>query len=138
MSFRPVALLALLFFACTNVNTARLPVARDARDVFVTSGDLHQPYESVGPVQATRKGALAFGFFDPAGTSLDEGLADLVLEARAMGAEGIINVHYEQTQYLPFTRVLFAILFFIPLPSEVTLTGEAVKLKRGAIPPGGI
>ena len=45
-----------------------------------------------------------------------------------MGGDGIINVRFEQTQYALPTRILFAILFFIPLPSESTITGEVVKL----------
>jgi hypothetical protein len=52
-----------------------------------------------------------------------------------MGGDGIMNVRFQQTQYILPTRILFAVLFFIPLPSEVTLSGEVVKLGPGAAPP---
>jgi hypothetical protein len=130
--------LLLPFFGCTVVSTARLPGGPQAQDVFVLSGDLHQPYDSLGPIQATRKGVLVFGFADPAGTDLESGMADLVEELHRMGADGAINVHYEQSQYLPATRALFAVLFFIPLPTHCTLSGEAVKLKGPARPVPGM
>jgi hypothetical protein len=126
-----LAFLVALLAACTVVNHA-LPSAQGQPGVFVTAGDTRQPYESLGPVQVTRKGVLLFGFADPAGTDLDAGMADLAEEARRMGADGVINVRFQQTQYLPATRVLFAILFIVPLPSECTLTGEAIKLRAVA------
>jgi hypothetical protein len=45
-------------------------------------------------------------------------------------------VRFQQTQYSLATRILFAVLFFVPLPSEATITGEVVKLDPGAQPPG--
>lgn len=44
-----------------------------------------------------------------------------------MGGDGAIHVRFHQTQYLPLTRVL---LFWFPLPTHVTVTGEVVKLRR--------
>ena len=130
-------LLSLGLVGCTTVNVAAVPSAQDSRYVFVTTSDLQEPYQSLGLVQATRKGVLLFGFADPAGTTLEEGLREaLIPEVRRMGGDGIMNVRFHQTQYALPTRVLFALLFFIPLPSQVTFTGEVVRLtSQGAPPP---
>jgi hypothetical protein len=121
---------------CTTVNVAAVPSAHDARDVFVTTSDVQEPYQSLGLVQVTRKGVLLFGFADPARTTLEEGLRETLLpEVRRMGGDGIMNVRFHQTQYALPTRVLFALLFFIPLPSQVTFTGEVVRLGPEGPPP---
>jgi hypothetical protein len=122
---------------CTTVDVARVPQASQGRDVFVSTGDLPGPYQSLGVVQATRRGVLLFGTVDPAGTDLQADLDEQLLpQVRMMGGDGIINVRFQQTQYNLATRILFAILFFVPLPSEATITGEVVKLQQGAQPPG--
>jgi hypothetical protein len=118
---------------CTMVNVARLPQSRAGRDVFVSTGDPEGPYTSLGLVQTTRKGVVLFGFLDPAGTDLESGFRESLLpQVRSLDGDGIINVRFQQTQYPLPTRILFAVLFFIPLPSQVTLTGEVVKLSPGA------
>ncbi len=53
-----------------------------------------------------------------------------------MGGDGIINVRFQQTQYMVATRILFSILFFIPLPSEANVMGEVVKFEPSAPAPG--
>jgi hypothetical protein len=116
-------------FGCTVVSTARLPGGPQARDVFVLSGDWREPYDSLGPIQATREGVLLFGFGDPAGTDLESGMADLVEELHRMGADGAINARFRQTQYLTAAKVFAAIFFIFPLPTGVTLTAEVVKLR---------
>jgi hypothetical protein len=122
---------------CTTVDVAVAPDVSRGRDVFVTTSDLKGPYKSLGVVQATRRGVLLFGFADPAGTDLQGDLDEQLLpQVRMMGGDGIINVRFQQTQYALATRILFAILFFAPLPSEATITGEVVKLEAGAQPPG--
>ncbi len=139
MGGRLAVLLALLgaLAGCTTVDVARMPKATRGPDVFVTTGDLPGPYRSLGVVQATRRGVLLFGFADPAGTDVQSSLDEQLLpQVRGMGGDGIINVHFQQTQYALPTRLLFALLFFIPLPSEATLTGEVVKLAPGAPTPG--
>jgi hypothetical protein len=118
---------------CTTVNVARLPANRTGRDVFVTTGDHEGPYTSLGVVQTTRRGLVLFGFVDPAGTDLESGFRESLLpQVRSLDGDGIINVRFQQTQYPLPTRILFALLFFVPLPSEVTLSGEVVKLGPGA------
>lgn len=128
--------LLLCLIGCTAVQTSTIPTGRYGRDVFITTGDIQQPYESLGAVQTTRRGVLAFGFADPAGTDIDSGFKDLVEEVRKMGGDGVINVHFHQTQYLLATKIVFAILFFIPLPSECSIAGEAVRLRRDNGGPG--
>ena len=128
---------ALVLGACTTVDMARAPSARGGRDVFVSTADVAGPYKSLGVVQATRRGVLLFGFADPAGTDLQANLDEQLLpQVRSMGGDGVINVRFQQTQYTLPTRILFAILFFIPLPNEATISGEVVKLESGAAPPG--
>lgn len=128
---------ALALGACTTVDMARAPSGQGRRDVFVSTSDVAGPYKSLGVVQATRRGVLLFGFADPAGTDLqgnvDEQLVPLV---HSMGGDGVINVRFQQTQYALATRILFAILFFIPLPNESHISGEVVKLEPGSTPPG--
>jgi hypothetical protein len=139
-SSRPL-LLAVLAAAslgggCTVVNTARLASDRSGQDVFVTAGDIPEPHDSLGLVQATRGGVLLFGFVDPVGTDIQAGLEQsLVPQIRQMGGDGAVRVRFHQTQYTPLTRVLFAFpFFFIPLPSQVTVTAEVVRLRRPAAP----
>jgi hypothetical protein len=129
-------LMLMALAGCTSVNVARVPSSGDTREVFVTTGDVKGPYQSLGLVQTTRRGVLLFGFADPAGTDLTNGLYEsLIPEVRRMGGDGIMNVRFQQTQYPLPTRILFAVLFLFPLPSEVTLSGEVVKLGPGAAPP---
>jgi hypothetical protein len=139
MGRRLVVLLGVIIAlgGCTSIDMARVPEASQGRGVFVTTSDLPGPYKSLGVVQATRRGVLLFGAVDPAGTDLQADLDEQLLpQVRMMGGDGIINARFQQTQYNVPTRVLFAILFFIPLPSEVTITGEVVKLDPSAQPPG--
>ncbi|WP_224370642.1 hypothetical protein [Hyalangium versicolor] len=118
---------------CTVINTASVPSDRSGQDVFVTAGDIPEPYESLGLVQATRSGVLLFGFADVVGTDLEAGFQEVLIpQIREMGGDGAINVRFRQTQYLPVQKVLGAIFFFVPLPSSVTVTAEVVKLRRGS------
>ncbi|WP_309889320.1 hypothetical protein [Archangium sp.] len=129
-------LMLMALTGCTAVNVVRAPSMGDMREVFVTTGDVKGPYQSLGVVQTTRRGVLLFGFADPAGTDMEAGMYEsLIPEVRRMGGDGIMNVRFQQTQYILPTRILFAVLFFLPLPSEVTLSGEVVKLGPGAAPP---
>jgi hypothetical protein len=117
---------------CTVVNTASVPSDRSGKDIFVTAGDIPEPYESLGLIQATRAGVLLFGFADVAGTDLQAGFRDVLIpQVRELGGDGAINVRFHQTQYLPTTKVLGAIFFIFPLPSQVVITAEVVRLKRG-------
>ncbi|HYO54875.1 hypothetical protein [Archangium sp.] len=86
-----------------------------------------EPYESLGMLQATRSGVLLFGFVDVMGTDLEAGFKEVLIpQVRQMGGDGAINVRFRQTQHLPAVKVVGAILFFIPLPSSVTMTAEVL------------
>ena len=127
--FLVLALVALT--GCTVVNTASVPSDRSGQDIFVTAGDIPEPYESLGLIQATRAGVLLFGFADVGGTDLQAGFRDVLIpQVRELGGDGAINVRFHQTQYLPATKVLGAIFFIFPLPSQVVITAEVVRLKR--------
>ena len=129
------ACVLVLAAGCTTVNRASLPSGDGSGgDIFVTTGDIKEPYRSLGLIQATRRAAVVFGFWDPGGTDLEDAMRDLVPEARAMGGDGVINVRFEQTQYTPLARVCGVIFFFVPLPAEVNITGEVVQLRNA--PPG--
>jgi hypothetical protein len=128
-------LLLALFLAaltgCTVINTASVPSERGGQDTFLTAGDIPEPYESLGMVQATRSGVLLFGYVDVVGTDIEAGLREVLIpQVREMGGDGAINVRFRQTQYLPVTKVLGAIFFIFPLPSSVTVTAEVVRLRR--------
>jgi hypothetical protein len=133
---RPYVLLLALLSACTTVDTVRVSGEPSERGLpFIRSGDLQQPYESRGLVQVTRRGVYLFGFADPAGTSLDPAVRELYAQVSRMGGDGIINVQWSMTQYPLPARILGALFFFIPLPAEVTVTGEVVSLRRDSPPP---
>lgn len=126
-----LALSLVALTGCTVVNTASVPSDRSGQDTFVTAGDIPEPYESLGMVQATRSGVLLFGFVDVVGTDIEAGLREVLIpQVREMGGDGAINVRFKQTQYLPVSKALGAIFFIFPLPSSVTVTAEVVKLKR--------
>ncbi|MFL5343282.1 MAG: hypothetical protein ACJ8AT_00710 [Hyalangium sp.] len=127
-----LALSLVALTGCTVINTAAVPSDRSGSEVFLTAGDIPEPYESLGMVQATRSGVLLFGFIDVVGTDIEAGLKDVLMpQIREMGGDGAINVRFRQTQYLPVQQVLGAIFFVVPLPSSVTVTAEVVKLRRG-------
>lgn len=127
---------AVLAASCTAVNTAHLPGSPVADGpLFVTTSDIDLAYDSLGPIQATRRGVVVFGFLDPVGFDLERCVNDtLIPEARRIGANGVINLRFEQTQLTPATRVLGAFLFFIPFPVECTVRGEAVLVRRTEVP----
>jgi hypothetical protein len=128
-----LALSLVTLTGCTVINTAAVPSDRSGQDIFVAAGDIPEPYESLGIVQATRSGVLLFGFVDVVGTDIEAGLKDVLIpQVREMGGDGAINVRFRQTQYLPVQQVMGAIFFFVPLPSSVTVTAEVVKLRRGS------
>jgi hypothetical protein len=128
-----LALSLVALTGCTVINTASVPSDRSGQDIFVAAGDIPEPYESLGIVQATRSGVLLFGFVDVMGTDIEAGLKDVLIpQVREMGGDGAINVRFRQTQYLPVQQVMGAIFFFVPLPTSVTVTAEVVKLRRGS------
>lgn len=130
-----IHLLALAALSgCTVVNTVSVPSER-GKDVFVTAGDITEPHEVLGVVQASRSGVLLFGFVDVVGTDLEAGFKEVLLpHIRELGGDGAVRVRFHMTQYTPVAKVLGAIFFFVPLPSQVTLTGQVVKLRQEGAP----
>ncbi len=123
-------LVLLCSSACTSINVAKVPDDRAGRGVFVTQEGLSEPYESLGLIQVTRRGVYAFGFADPAGANIDEAINDtLVPQIRQAGADGVMNVRYSMIQHTLPAKIFGAIFFFAPLPAEVTITGELVRLR---------
>jgi hypothetical protein len=120
--------------ACTAVNYTALPTQAAQGQIFITAQGLTEPYESVGIVQITRRGVLVFGFADPAGTDLATAVNEVEGQVRRAGADGLINTRVEQTNYTTLARIFGLIFFFAPLPAEVTITGELVRLRRGQMP----
>ena len=128
----PVVVLALWAgTGCTTINVAQIPSDRSGKEIFLSAGDIPEPYETLGVVQATRSGVRLFGFLDPVGTDIQAGLRDVLIpQIRDMGGDGAINVRFHQIQYAPLTQVEMAVFFVFPLPSSVTVSGEVVKLRR--------
>lgn len=126
---------ALAATGCTAVDVTRVPSYQRRGDVFITAESIREPYDSVGLVQVTRKGVHLFGFADPAGTDLQAAIEQVVPEVHRNGADGLMNVRVEMTQYTLLSRIFGAILFFAPQPAEVTITGEMVRLKSGSSAP---
>lgn len=120
--------------SCTVVNTIALPSVPGApgQEIFVTAGDISAPHDVLGMVQVHRAGVLLFGNIDIIGTDLEAGFREtLIPEVKKLGGDGVVRVRYHMTQYTPWARVVGAIFFIFPLPSEVTITGQVVKLKAG-------
>ncbi len=115
---------------CTIVNSVTLPSV-PGNEIFVTAGDLSAPHEVLGLVQVHRAGPLLFGNIDVVGTDLDAGFKEsLIPEVKKLGGDGVVRVRFNMTQYTPWARVLGAVFFVFPLPSQVTITGQVVKLTR--------
>ena len=124
-------LLALTFSACTAQNAYIYPESIQKKYV-ITTGDITQPYESLGYIQLSKGGVTLFGFVDLNDADL-QGMFEEVLidEINKAGANGIINLRFHEVQYTTATRVLFAsLLFFVPLPNVVEVTGELIKTKE--------
>lgn len=120
--------------ACTVVNSVSLPAVpgQPGQDIFVTAGDITTPHDVLGMVQVHRAGVLLFGNIDIIGTDLEAGFKEtLIPEVKKLGGDGVVRVRYHMTQYTPWARVIGAIFFIFPLPSQITITGQVVKLKAG-------
>ena len=126
-----LVLLVGVVSGCTVVNRVTLPAVPGGSDVFVTAGDIVEPHDVLGVVQAHRGGVLLFGNIDVVGTDLEAGFKEVLLPyVKGLGGDGVTRVRFHMTQYTPFARVLGALFFFAPLPSEVTITGQVVRLKN--------
>jgi hypothetical protein len=136
-----LGLLVLPSFGCSTVSRAYLPSDRSGGDVFVTAGDIPEPYESLGVVQVSRASWILFGFWEPVRADLQAGFSELLVPAiREMGGDGAINVRFTTSRPSEAGRVFGALFFFFPLPSSVTVAGEVVRLRpwQGEGPGAGL
>lgn len=126
-----LSFLLVTLMGCSVKNAYMYPQAIQNKYV-ITTGDIDEPYESLGYIQITKTGATLFGYVDVLDANLQGIFEDALLdEIEGAGADGIINLHFHETQYTPLTRALFAFpLFFVPLPNIVEISGELVKLKE--------
>lgn len=94
---------SVLFVGCATTDVARSP---KSSEIFVTSGDIDEPYTPVGFIVARRTEfkLLIFTIF-PAKLQdvLDE---QLIKKAKELGADGIVNVKYNSITH-PFPMSLF-------------------------------
>lgn len=128
-ALRSVALLALLSLGgCTSVQYVEFPKHTAPGTVFFTAEAVQPPYESVGVIQLTRKGARVFGFADPVGTDLESAMKELTPQIQTSGADGIANVRMHATPITTSEEILGAIFFIFPIGTQVTITGELVRL----------
>jgi hypothetical protein len=134
MLLAPLSICAL--GGCTAVDYVATPPKTAQGAIFFTAESVAPPYESLGVIQLTRKGALLFGFADPAGTDLETALHELEPKVRAAGADGVVNLRFSVTPHTPAEQVIGAIFFFAPIGSQVIVSGEMVRLRAKGTPGG--
>ncbi len=126
-----VLTLAITFGACTAKSTHIQKPQTQSR-YLITMGDTERPHESLGYLQMTRKGADVLGWVSVVDADIDKMLGDELLEelARA-GADGIINLRFNERQWTTAERALFLIppLILIPIPTRVEITGELIRFQ---------
>ena len=116
--------------ACGSARSAYVQPPAVQNRYLITMGDTARPYESLGYLQLTRKGADLFGFFSIVDADIKKLFGDeLVRELGKRGADGIINVRFHERQWTTAERVLFALppFFLVPLPTKVELSGELIR-----------
>jgi len=128
-SVKALVMLAVLSLAgCTSVQYVQFPKHTAPGTVFFTAEAVKPPYESVGVIQLTRKGARVFGFADPVGTDLQSAMEELTPQILGSGADGVANVRMHATPITTGDEILGALFFFIPIGTQVTITGELVRM----------
>jgi hypothetical protein len=132
-----IAALATSAAACT-ARSAYVQPQQVQNRYLITMGDTSRPYESLGYLQMTRKGADLFGFISIVDADLQELFGEeLVKELGKRGADGIINVRFRERQWTTAERVLFALppMFLFPMPTKVELSGELIRWTDMGPPP---
>jgi hypothetical protein len=122
---------------CTATSVYRYPDSIQQR-YLITTGDTDRPYESLGYVQITQKGADILGFIPIVSADLESIFGDaLIREIERAGADGIINVHFYERQWTPAQRIGFLLSIVVWVPTYVELTGELIRfVPGGATGPG--
>jgi hypothetical protein len=118
---------------CTATSVYTYPQSIQQR-YLITTGDTHRPYQSLGYVQITQKGADILGFIPIVSADLESIFGDaLIRELERSGADGIVNVHFYERQWTPAQRIGFLLSIVVWVPTYVELTGELIKfLPEGA------
>ena len=83
-------ILGLSLLACTAGHNTTLP---PKSELFVTNGDINEPYTPLGLVSGQSRGFQLLGIV-PIGPSIDEARDMMLEEARALGADAVINVDF--------------------------------------------
>lgn len=87
-----------LVIGCASVQKAMLP-----DDVFITNGDIEEPYTPIAAIQVAKIGFKFINDLVPA--TLDDSLSKMLAEeARKVGADAVINVKFCST---PFPGMIF-------------------------------
>jgi hypothetical protein len=131
-------LIAVLASACGSARSAYVQPPHVQNRYLITMGDTGRPYESLGYLQLTRKGADIFGFISVVDADIKKLFGDeLIRELSKYGADGIINVRFHERQWTTPERVLFALppFFLFPLPTKVELSGEMIRWVDTGPPP---
>src|SRR5262245_36319755 len=121
-----IALLTITAAACGTARSAYVQPAAVQNRYLITMGDTKRPYESLGYLQLTRKGADLFGFISIVDADMQKLFGEeLIRELEKRGADGIINLKFHESQWTTAERVLFALppMFLIPMPTRVELSG---------------
>lgn len=124
--------------ACGSARSAYVQPPSVQNRYLITMGDTSRPYESLGYLQLTRKGADLFGFISIVDADIKKLFGDVLIEElQRRGADGIINVRFHERQWTTAERVLFALppFFLIPLPTRVELEGELIRWVDMGPPP---
>jgi hypothetical protein len=130
MKLATYSVLALALTGACSVRHAYVQAPSVQQRYLITMGDTTRPYESLGYLQMTRKGADLFGFLSIVDADLQKLFGqELIAELGARGADGIINVTFHERQWTTAERILFALppMFLFPLPTRVELSGELIK-----------
>ena len=123
-----------LLAGCTAGNIYMYP-PEIAKSYLITMGESPRPYVSKGFVQITAKGANLAGFFPVMDADLQKMFGELLIpEIEKAGADGIVHLDFKETQHPTATKAFFAVLFFIPLPTSVEITGELVEFTDAPTP----
>lgn len=121
---------------CTATSVYTYPPSVQQR-YLITTGDTDRPYQSLGYVQITQKGADILGFIPIVSADLESMFGDaLIREVERAGADGIINVHFYERQWTPAQRIGFLLSIVVWVPTYVELTGELIKFVPDGAPGG--
>ena len=127
---RLLLIAAIATTACGSARSAYVQPQAVQNRYLITMGDTARPYESLGYLQLTRKGADLFGFISIVDADIKKLFGEeLIKELEKRHADGIINLRFHERQWTTAERVLFALppMFLFPLPTRVELSGELIR-----------